>query len=199
MFDRTGAGNHSWRSWVFIGFVSLLWWNFAGRRIVSPELAESSRLPVALLAAGFAASRLGGHVLETAAYFSWWRGRGVPVHFQRMLSDLVALSLIDLATLSLFPPGSGDRAAAPAWAVWIAGPRVRPALAAALGPGLLASFGSLGLATLARLIGTAHVQRAHARVSWRSALALTAAVWLCSRLALWWILDLARGPAALTP
>jgi hypothetical protein len=160
---------------------------------IHAELAttlESQLSAAAITGAAVAAlvTRTAGHALEAAFYYSVWRLLGLRVRFVWMFCWVISLSLFDaLASATARIGAGGDMP----WLAPIVGLRALPDLMHAWGGAGLA-LGGVGLLALARVFGTAYVQRREG-APWRGALALTAAAWIAGRLATWWGADLIRG------
>jgi len=73
----------------------------------------------------------------------------------------------------------------------LAGPRALRAPGAE--HGLAAAFAAVGLLALARVVLSAWLQARAARASFTTALRLVLALWIVSRLAVWWMIDLLQG------
>ncbi len=144
----------------------------------------------AVSAAAFAAlaTRTAGHGLEAAFYSAIWRARGLRVGFVWMLCMVISLSLLDALAGATARIGAGGDMP---WLAPLIGLRAVPDLIRGWG-GAGVAFGGVGLLSLARVLGTAYVQRQEG-APWRGALALTMAAWLAGRLAMWWGADLMRG------
>jgi hypothetical protein len=138
------------------------------------------------------AARLAASALEALTYRLWWWTRGARLPYPGFLLGLVALSLVDRFALSLTALAERTPAFAP-WLAWLTGPRVLEGGWHAVEPGLASVFGSLGLLTLARVTMTAWLQATALGLRLAGPLVLTGTVWLATRVALWWALDLSRG------
>lgn len=175
----------------FLFLVALATWGEAGWRQGAALAAGTTHLPVAVAAALMIASRLAAGAVEALAYALWWRGRGARLPFARFFVALVALSLVDRCTLGLAALAAANPGLAPLLAP-LAGPQALGARFDA-GAGLRAACGAIGALTLARVVITAWLQSVQAGRRMREALAVTAVAWLGSRVAVWWLVDLARG------
>jgi hypothetical protein len=137
------------------------------------------------------AARTAGHALEAAFYSGFWRVRDLKIGFAWMFVAVVSLSVLETlanATALLGADGSLP------WLAPLVGVRaIEGALQGA--PGLRLAFGSFGLLSVARLVGTAWAQSRDG-APWTGALRVTAAAWLAGRLATWWTADLLRGFSA---
>ncbi len=176
---------------LFLCLVAFAFWWEAGWRQGALLMAGVPRGHVAVAASLLVAGRLAANAVEALFYALWWRARGARLPYGRFLVALVALSLVDRFGLALTAVAERSPALGPMLAP-LAGPQ---ALGARFGlePGLRAALGSLGVLTLARLAITAWLQSVQAGRRLRGALAVTAVAWLGSRVALWWMVDLARG------
>jgi hypothetical protein len=179
------VGPDALRTWVWVLVMSIAWWN-AGRDVLAGAAAHApaTAAPPAM-AVAFALAKLGGHLIEAAAYRAWWTLRAVRVRYLDLLAAVVSLSLLDLLGLAL-----RSRASGAAWLPWVVGPRAGGIAGAG---GLGVAFGALGLLTLLRLAGTAYVQRRLSGRGLTESFALTLGLWLATRLAVWWAVDLLRG------
>jgi hypothetical protein len=181
------AGPDVLRTWVWVLVMSIAWWN-AGRDVLAGGAAHAPAATTpAAVAVAFALAKLTGHLIEAAVYRAWWRLRAVRVSYLDLLAAVVSLSLFDLLGLAV-----RARAAGAAWLPWIVGPRAA-GVAGAGEAGLAVAFSALGLLTLLRLAGTALVQRRLSGRGLGESIALTLGLWLATRLAVWWTVDLLRG------
>jgi hypothetical protein len=134
--------------------------------------------------------------LEALFYQVWWCSWGARFRFRPFYFAVASLSLIDAGSDTM---QSLVREQVPDLVAWFA-----PVLGLGLlrNPGtpagsLATAFGTLGVLTALRVVLTA---RAQARETGRGAgipLLFTTVVWLVSRVAMWWGLDLARGMSPL--
>ena len=183
------------RATVLLFALALAAWAEMGWRQGSALLA--GRHPdLAVAAALMVAAHLAASAIEASAYVLWWRTRGARLAWRPFFAALVALSLVDRCSASLASLAARAPALAP-WLAPLAGPQLVRDSLPGVEPGLWAAFGGLGLLTLARLGATAWLQAAGTGRRLRVALALTAGVWLATRVAVWWAADLARGRSPL--
>lgn len=151
-------------------------------------LERTSITPQALAWVATAAVALAA-LAEAALYGMLWaaRGRRLPLAaafvavLQAGVLDLVALRVLELSGEG---PSPWAAALAGARALW---PADRAGSAAAV------AFGGAGLLALARLAIFAGLQAGLVRCRFREAFALTCGVWLVSRVAQWWLVDLLAG------
>ncbi|OGF11209.1 MAG: hypothetical protein A2W00_10160 [Candidatus Eisenbacteria bacterium RBG_16_71_46] len=148
-------------------------------------------LAVALLA------RVAGFIAESGFYVLWWRARGSHIPFWRLSSWIAALSAADLLAMSLGRLAERHGGALPLVLAPLAGASLLRSQVPGLDAGLWVGFGSLGLLAAARVALTARAQAVALDRRIAAPLALTAGAWLASRVALWWIVDLARGMSPL--
>lgn len=174
--------------------LALLSWGELGWRQGGALAARHVNLAVA--AALMAAAHLVAGAIEASAYVLWWRTRGARLAWTPFFVALVALSLVDRCAASLAALAQRAPALAP-WLAPLAGPQLVRGSLPGVEPGLWAGFGGLGLLTLARLGATAWLQAAGTGRRLRAALAVTALVWLVTRVAVWWSVDLVRGMSPL--
>jgi hypothetical protein len=179
------------RMTLFLAVVSLVFWCEAGWRQGAALFGDAAPAKLAIAAGLMLFSRLGANALEALGYSLWWRARGARLPYGRFLVALVALSLVDRFSLALTALAARTPELGPLLAP-LAGPQTLGARFDP-GPGLRAAGGALGALTLSRIVITAWLQSARTGRRMRGALAVTALVWLGSRVALWWLLDLARG------
>lgn len=169
---------------VSAGLVAILWW-FALRQVAAAE-------PVPGLGSGAAiafslASQLAFSAAEAAVGCTAWGVQGVAVRWTRLAPRLFVVSSAEALALAI--AGGGTWLADP-WREWLAGARVHPD---AVGTPLARAFASFGVLTLVRLAaaGAAHAEAARAR--YPRALAIVMALYLATRLALWWTYALLMG------
>jgi hypothetical protein len=140
-----------------------------------------------LALAGLAA-QLGFTAFEALAAAALWRLAGYPVGWSALAPRILAASAAETLAVSI---AAGRARLALSWAALLAGPR------ALRGPsgehGLAAAFAAVGLLALARVLLSAWLQARAARAGLETALALVLAMWLVSRLAVWWMIDLLQG------
>lgn len=177
--------------WPVLAWLPLDAWHsrFASELPVAAAALERTRVTPERMAWVATAAVAVAALAEAALYGMLWaaRGRRLPLAaafvavLQAGVLDLVALRVLELA---------GDRPSP--WAAALAGAR-------ALWPGgragsaLAVAFGGAGLLALARLAVFAGLQASLVRCRFREAFALTCAVWLASRAAQWWLVELLAG------
>jgi hypothetical protein len=184
-----------WRRTAALLFVlALLSWAELGWRQGGSLAAP--RVNLAVTAGLMAAAHLAASAIEASVYVLWWRTRGARLAWPPFFVGLVALSLVDRCAASLAALAQRAPALAP-WLAPLVGPQLVRGSLPGLEPGLWAAFGGLGLLALARLGATAWLQAAGTGRRLRAALAVTALVWLATRVAVWWSVDLLRGMSPL--
>jgi hypothetical protein len=180
---------------VFLSLIALAsWWEMGYRQ--GSDLGAGQHLNLAIAATIMVLARLAASALEALAYALWWRTRGVHLPYARFFVALVALSLVDRFAQSLAAFAAREPALAP-WLAPVAGLQLLKDHLPGAEPGLWAAFGSLGLLTLARLAITAWLQSVGTGRRLRGPLLLTVLVWLATRVATWWTIDLFRGMSLL--
>uniref|UniRef100_A0A832I2X0 Yip1 domain-containing protein n=1 Tax=Eiseniibacteriota bacterium TaxID=2212470 RepID=A0A832I2X0_UNCEI len=196
MRDRVPLPFRSWAVLPWLAFVAWLWWRAALERLAATGAAPAGAggpdpAALALAATGM---KLAGHALEAAWYAACGRALGARLPVVRLAVALVTLSMLDVARLALLGPPAGegfDPRLPLVGAELLAG-------AGAPHDGFGAAFGSFGLFVALRLAGTAWLlARALGEGRGGAAALLVAATWLASRLAAWWVVDLARGRSPL--
>jgi hypothetical protein len=125
---------------------------------------------------------------EAATASACWSllGRRVPWHV--LAPRLLVASSAETLAVSI----AAGRAHLPGgWALALAGPRA----AEPAGPphGVAAAFAAVGALAIVRMLMSAWLQSRAARAGFAVAVALVLAMWLVSRLAVWWAFDLLKG------
>ncbi len=143
----------------------------------------------AVAATLFVLVRLAASAIEALFYSLWWRARGARLPYGWFLVALVALSIVDRFGAGLAVLAGRSPALAP-WLAPIAGLQL---LGDRLAPTLRVALGGVGLLALSRVVITAWFQSAYTGRRLRGALTVTALAWIATRLAAWWVVDLARG------
>lgn len=177
--------------WPVLAWLPLDAWHsrFARELPLAAAALERTRVTPEHLAWVATAAVAVAALAEAALYGMLWaaRGRRLPLAaafvavLQAGVLDLVALRVLEI---------SGDGPSP--WAAALAGARaLRPGDRA--GSAAAVAFGSAGLLALARLAIFAGLQAGLVRCRFREAFALTCAVWLASRAAQWWLVDLLAG------
>ena len=151
--------------------------------------AEMARMhaPWIVALAGLA-SQLAFTAAEAAVAGVGWRLLGKPARWSALAPRLLVASSAETLAVDI----ASGRAHLPRdWVLALAGPRgVEGA-----GPlhGLGAAFAATGLLAVVRMLFSAGLQARAARASFTTALVLVLAMWLVSRLAVWWTFDLLQG------
>lgn len=168
------------------------WWRVFSSELASSPPAPASVMPPAALAAGMAVlGKLLGHLSEAGFYALLWRARGARLPFWRFLAVVVSSSVADQLAYTL--AGASDVGGVPAWRIWIAGLHLAGGTVFHDSPAVRAGFGSLGLLTATRIGITAAAQARALNRGFAEALGSTVAVWVLTRLAILWGVDLMRG------
>jgi len=124
---------------------------------------------------------------EAAVAAAGWQAIGRRVRWSALAPRLLVASAAETLAVSI----AAGRAHLPrGWALALAGPR---AAESAPPHGLAAAFAAVGLLAIVRLLLSAWLQARAARASFASAITLVLALWLGSRLAVWWTFDLLQG------
>ena len=184
-------------SMLWIAFVGYQWWIEIERQVLANVPGDVPPIHAQVAATMGALGHIAGSAIEALFYAGWWRAQGVRLSFARLFEWLVSISVLDLVASGLTRVAESH----PGWLASalevfvgfgaIRGEDVGP------GSGFRASFGTLGLLCLARLIATAAIQRRGTGRGIAAPLGLTLAVWLLGRLANWWLVDLMRGMSPL--
>lgn len=194
---RPAWGVSPWLQPFAYAYLAWCWWRVGVADAVGgesvPSMAWARSLAPALLVAG----KFGGFLIETLFYRLLWRGRGRSLPFWRFFCVVAFASLTDVLA---FHAGSLVRDRSPGLGPWLA-PVVGLHLASGFvldwSPALRAAFGTAGLLTAIRLALTAYAQQRAFAIRWRSALTWTGLVWLVTRLAILFTVDLMRGMSPL--
>jgi hypothetical protein len=192
--SRTAALGWPFTPWILpIWYAALAygWWRaIASEGLGAPSGSRAMAPTVALALAG----KLAGFLVEAGFYHSFWKGHGRRLPFWRFFSVVATASTADLlarllAALARRDPGLGP------WLAPVAGLELLHR--AAWPPALRAAFGSLSLLTLIRLALTGAAQRQALGLSFARVMAWTAGVWLATRVALLFVVDLMSGMSPL--
>jgi hypothetical protein len=133
------------------------------------------------------AAQLAFTAAEAAAAGMAWRLLGRSVGWLALGSRVLVASAAETLAVSI----AAGRARLPeAWAVALAGGR---ALGTTPAHGVAAAFAATGALTLLRIALSAGLQARAARASFTTAFGVVLALWLVSRLAVWWTFDLLQG------
>jgi hypothetical protein len=155
----------------------------------SARHSTSLSLPPWLAAFAGLATQLAFTACEAAAAVQAWRLAGAEVPWRALVPRLVTVSSAEAFATAV---AAGHTAVPRAAAVWLAGTRAA-ADGAVPGSGLAFAFAAFGALTVARLLLSAHAQAGVARVSFPRALGVVLALYLATRLAMWWSFDLLQG------
>jgi len=125
---------------------------------------------------------------EAAVAVVGWRAMGRNVRFVALATRLLVASAAETLAVGI---ASGRAYLPREWALLLAGPRaVEPTRPL---HGLATAFAATGVLAIVRMLFSAALQARAARASFAAALALVLAMWLVSRLAVWWAVDLLQG------
>ena len=176
------------------GGLAFSWWQATNQEMGPAERAGAT---AAGLAIGLSlAGKLTGWLVESSFYHYFWKGRGRRLPFWRFFCVVASASTADLLSRVLAASVRRDPGLGP-WLAWIAGLQLAQGPAWLSAPALRAMFGTLGLLTVVRLSLTAQAQRAALGLSFARALAWTAVIWLLTRIALFFAVDLMSGMSPL--
>ena len=153
------------------------------------ETAQMGRMhmPWVVAVAGLIA-QLAFTAAEAAVASAGWRVLGKRVRWSALGSQLLVASSAETLAASI---ASGRTHLSRGWALALAGPR---AIASAAPPhGLAAAFAATGVLAIVRMLFSAGLQARTARATFGTSLGLVLAMWLVSRLAVWWTFDLLQG------
>lgn len=182
-----------WPAWLWpvLAWLPLDAWHsrFARELPVGAAVLERTSVTPEALARVATAAVAAAALAEAALYGMLWaaRGRRLPLAaafvavLQAGVLELVALRVLEFA-------GEGPSP----WVAALAGVRALRTGGRA-GSALAVAFGGAGLLALARLAIFAGLQASLVRCRFREAFALTCGVWLCSRVAQWWLVELLAG------
>jgi hypothetical protein len=184
----------TWFLPFWLTFLALLWSEAIGRQLEEQEALAALGERTWIVTAFGVAGRFAVSLLEAAFYRLWWRSaRGASLPFWAFFNWLMALSVLDLLADGL----RRQVEHLPALGGWIAPLTGVAALhPSPLEGGLAAGFGSVGLLTLARVMGTAAIQRSMLGSTWKGPLSLTFVAWGFNRVVVWWVVDLITGRSA---
>jgi hypothetical protein len=174
--------------WIYVTYQ---WWQLGQEELERSLVhtaapADALRVTSALLPV----FKVAGFLAEAAVIRLWWRAQGRALPYWRFASWLVALSIADLLAHDLAAHVTGGTRA---WAAVVAGLGLVDPRGPAAGDGLRAGFGGLGALTLARIGLESYVQSRVPGIRFARALLLTCGLWLATRIAIWWSVDLASG------
>ena len=166
-------------------FALLFWFDVlwtAARHTAHPGLS-----PFADAAVG-CATQCVFSALEAAAAQLLWGAAGYRVRWHALATRVLAVSAAEAFAVSV---ASGGTLLPRAVAIVLAGARAVPeALPGSAAPAAFAAFGAL---TVLRLLLSAHAQARLARAPFTRGLAVVLALYLATRLAMWWTSDLVQG------
>lgn len=171
--------------WLFATLTAIFWFEVLWR---SAEVAgRESPGPLVIALVGLA-SQVGFTAVEAVLGVAIWASSGATARWSVLMPLLLTASAAEAAAVAVI---TGQPALAEPWPVLLAGVR---AAAEPGNPGaLLQAFASFGLLTLVRLALAAHAHATAARTNWRHAALVVLGLYLASRCAMWWTLDLMRG------
>ena len=187
---------HPWFSPVWVAFVTFQWWLQIQSQLAGTIPDRAQRLAIDTSAALGAIGHLAGNAVEALFYVWWWRARA-RLSFARLFQWLVSISVLDLLASTLTRAAESHPGPLARTLAVLAGIGALRGQHLGASPGLEAAFGSLGLLCVARLVATATLQRRGMGGSLGGPLLLTLAAWLLGRIAIWWLMDLARGMSPL--
>lgn len=165
--------------------VAALWFDVL---LASARHARVGALPPLATAAAGLATQILFTALEALAARAAWHATGRALRWRELAPRLFAVSSAEAFAISVATGGT----VLPSWlAQLLAGARAAP------GPvpdtGLAFAFAAFGLLTVLRVVLSAHAQARLAGARWSHALGLVTALYLATRLAMWWTSDLMQG------
>lgn len=184
-FSPAGTRSAELRAWLVAILAASLWFE-----VLLDAARHASGLPLApwLAAAAGLATQLAFTAAEAGVATLAWRVAGERVRWRALAPRLLAVSSAEAFAVAV---AAGHTAIPSVLAPWLAGPR------AAGGPppasGLVFAFAAFGALTAARMLLSAHAQAGVARVSFARGLVLVLALYLATRLVMWWSFDLMQG------
>lgn len=179
---------------LWIVAVLMTWWA-SDRQLLPPAAAAHGPWSAAGLVTGL--TRLALFTLEALLYWAAWCAVGTRLSLFTLTMWILTLSMLDVLALRVADLGRAHPGDWTFAAIVLAGP-VAVAAPGSTSIGTAAAvFGTIGLLDLARIAAWCDVQRRAARTGWRPPVFITLSLWLASRLALWWGLDLGRGRSLL--
>jgi hypothetical protein len=179
---------------LWYGAVAFGWWRAAaidvGATAPAGSTAASLALPLSL------GGKFTGFLIESGFYWSSWKARGRDLPFWRFFCVIASASTADLLARLIAARARRDPGLGP-WLAPLAGLDLAGGSALHWTAASRAAFGTLSLLTLLRIALTAEAQRAALELSFAKALVWTAAVWLLTRVALLFLVDLMTGMSPL--
>jgi hypothetical protein len=194
---RLEWGIAPWVQPAWYAFLAWCWWRAGAAEAVRPEQSPLPAWASAIAPALIVTGKLAGFLIETSLYRLLWRGRGRSLPFWRFFCVVASASMADVLALQVAGIAHRGPAGLAAWLAPVAGAHLAGGWVAGWSPALRAAFGTAGLLTALRLGLTAHAQRQALGIPMRSALTWTALVWLATRIALLFAVDLMRGMSPL--
>jgi len=186
---------------LWLAGVAVAWWAVTRNQLAQSDLEEafgSSGMAGAPALGWITFTAVLGRffmlALEALFYCMWWRGWGARFRWGRFFVAIASLSLIDAWAETLQAVVRDHAASLAAWLAPLLGLALLREEGSVSGQSSLATaFASLGLATVVRIALTARVQAREIGRGAAMPLLLTVSVWLVTRIAVWWGIDLARG------
>lgn len=178
-------------------FIALCWGlvSAAGARSAFEQIGP---MPIPLPAVGLISvfSKVVGVLLETTFYWTWWSAAGARIRFGALAMWIAAASLLDVGSeiLRLVVVALPDTAA---WLAVLGGAQVSRELTGDWPALLRMGFSATGLFALARIVLTARGQARETGAPLKSALVLTVAVYVTSRMLVALFFDALRGGSPL--
>jgi len=186
-----GAGDaRAWRWLLALPLPVLAWHTSLAHELAAGTLASAPGADPAAAWVGVAAA-IASASAEAGFYGMLLAACGRRLPFVPAMTVILLISMLEPASTWIASLGSGG-AAAPLWKLLLLGAR-------AAGPshgGFAAAFRSLGILAIARMLLWARALAAWSGASGRASLALVAAAWLVSHLALGGLLALLWGRSA---
>ena len=164
--------------------IAFLWFEVLWGAAQDTPLGDMSPVVAALLGT---LSQLAFTAIEAAVACTAWGVQGVAVQWRVLAPRLLAVSSTEALAVAI---ATGHSALPRSLAVFLAGERAQPDTVAM---GAARAFAAFGALTVVRLLASAGVQADAAHKPYRRGLAVVLALYLATRLAMWWTLALFQG------
>jgi hypothetical protein len=145
-------------------------------------------LPPWLAALAGVVTQLAFTACEAAVAVQAWRVAGESVRWRELAPQLLAVSSLEALATAI---AAGHSALPLVAVVWLAGGRAAGDGPPGSGPAF--AFAGFGALAVARLLLSARAQAGAARASFARALLVVLALYLATRLVMWWSFDLMQG------
>ncbi len=185
------------RTFIAILFIALCWGvvSAAGARSAFAELGPLP-IPLPVVAVLSIFSKAVGVLAEVSFYWTWWTAAGARIRFGPLVLWIASASLVDVGSecVRLVAVASPDSAA---WLALFTGGQASRELMEDWPSIMRMAFGATGLLTLVRIAITALGQARETGHRLRGPLALTATVYVTSRVLVALFIDALRGGSPL--